>query len=319
MGKEVLVIIKGIDVSSWQGNIDFAKVKKSGVSFVIIRAGYGRLTSQKDKYFEQNYRNAKAAGLNVGAYWYSYADSAADAVKEAKACLEVIKGKKFEFPIYFDLEESSQFAKGRDFCDSLVKAFCNELEKNGYWAGLYISRSPLQNYISQSVAKRYALWVAEYGAECNYNGSYGMWQCSSSENISGISGNCDLDYCYADYPVQIKKAGLNGYKKTESKQTADTNHPARKSIYEIAKEVISGKWGNGQARKDKLTKAGYDYDKVQSRVNQLVAKEVIYTVKSGDTLSGIAEKYHTTVSKLVKDNGIKNPDLILPGQKIRIK
>ena len=98
-------MIKGIDVSSWQGNIDFGKVKASGIDFVIIRAGYGREVSQIDKCFVQNYNAAKVAGLDVGAYWYSYADSAEDAVKEAKACMEVIKGKKFEYPIYFDLEK----------------------------------------------------------------------------------------------------------------------------------------------------------------------------------------------------------------------
>ena len=135
-----------IDVSSWQGNIDFAKVKASGIDFVIIRAGYGRETRQNDNCFELNYRNAKAAGLDVGAYWYSYADSAEDAVKEACACMEVIKGKKFEYPIYFDLEEQSQFAKGRNFCDSVIKAFCGELEKNGYLAGLYCSTYYLNNY-----------------------------------------------------------------------------------------------------------------------------------------------------------------------------
>ena len=134
-------MIKGIDVSTWQGNIDFAKVKASGIDFVIIRAGYGREITQKDNCFERNYENAKAAGLDVGAYWYSYADSTEDAVREAKACMEVIKGKKFEYPIYFDLEEQSQFAKGKNFCDSVIKAFCGELEKNGYKAGLIRKRN----------------------------------------------------------------------------------------------------------------------------------------------------------------------------------
>ena len=96
-------MIKGIDVSSWQGVVDYRKVKASGINFVIIRAGFGREVSQKDNCFEQNYKNAKAAGLDIGAYWYSYADSAEDAVREAKACREVIKGKKFEYPIFFDL------------------------------------------------------------------------------------------------------------------------------------------------------------------------------------------------------------------------
>lgn len=106
---------KGIDVSVWQGDIDFAKVKANGIDFVIIRAGYGKLTSQKDKYFEQNYSRAKAAGLHVGAYWYSYAQSADDAKKEAQTCISVLKGKQFDYPVYFDIEEKSQLNKGKDF------------------------------------------------------------------------------------------------------------------------------------------------------------------------------------------------------------
>ena len=186
-------MIKGIDVSSWQGNIDFGKVKASVIDFVIIRAGYGREVSQIDKCFVQNYNAAKAAGLDVGAYWYSYADSAEDAVKEAKACMEAIKGKKFEYPIYFDLEEQSQFAKGRNFCDSIIKAFCGELEKNGYLAGLYCSTYYLNNYISNSVAGKYALWVAQYNYRCTYTANkYGIWQYSSEGRINGISGNVDM-------------------------------------------------------------------------------------------------------------------------------
>ena len=207
---------KGIDVSEYQRNVDFKKVKASGIDFVIIRAGYGMYASQKDSMFESHYINAKAAGLNVGAYWYSYAQSVSDAKKEADVCLKVIKGKKFELPIYFDLEEQSQFSKGKSFCDSLVKAFCNKLENANYYAGLYISRSPLQTYISKSVADRYALWIAEYGSACNYNGTYGIWQYTSKGHISGVKGNVDCDYCYVDYPSIIKEAGMNGYKKPAS-------------------------------------------------------------------------------------------------------
>lgn len=272
--------IKGIDVSKHQGNVNFEKVKASGIDFVIIRAGYGKDISQKDKYFEQNYKSAKAAGLKVGAYWYSYADTVDEVKQEAKVCIQAIKGKTFEYPIYFDLEESSQFAKGKSFCDSLVKTFCNTLEEAGYWAGLYISRSPLQTHISSSVAKRYALWIAEYNDKCNYSGDYGMWQYSSKGKVSGISGNVDMDYCYVDYPAKIKAAGLNGYKKTTT------------------------------AAKTTATK---------TTVKTSTSKTVTYTVKKGDTLSAIAAKYKTTVAKLVKDNGIKNPDLIYPGQTIKIK
>lgn len=217
---------KGIDVSYYQGEIDFKKVKAAGVDFVIIRAGYGNALAypkQNDSRFEEYYKNAKAAGLNVGAYWYSYADSVEEAKQEAKSCLAAIKGKTFEMPIFFDLEEQKQFAKGRSFCDSIVKAFCNALEEAGYFAGLYISRSPLQNFISSDVAKRYALWIAEYNSKCNYSGSYGIWQYSSTGKISGISGNVDCDYCYVDYPSIIEKGGFNCFKKTAAASSASTD------------------------------------------------------------------------------------------------
>lgn len=265
--------VHGIDVSQWQGNIDFNKVKKSGISFVIIRAGYGRNISQKDPYFEQNYSRAKAAGLNVGVYWYSYANSAVDAKTEAAVCLQAIKGKTFEYPIYFDLEEHSQFRKGAAFCSSLVTAFCGELEKKGYFAGLYISRSPLTQYITADVQKRYALWVAEYGAKLNYSGSVGMWQNTSSWRVPGVNGNVDHDYSYIDYPSIIKQGGFNGFKKSSDKPE-EKKKPAEKTV--------------------------------------------IYTVKKGDTLTAIAAKYKTTVAKIVKDNKIKNPDLIIVGQKLKI-
>ena len=95
---------KGIDVSQYQQNIDFKKVKASGVDFVIIRAGFGKYANQKDPYFESHYKAAKAAGLKVGAYWYSYAATVAEAKAEAQTCINAIKGKTFEYPIYFDLE-----------------------------------------------------------------------------------------------------------------------------------------------------------------------------------------------------------------------
>ena len=280
-------MFKGIDVSKYQKNVDYDKVKKSGIDFVIIRAGYGKYISQKDSEFEKHYKNAKAAGLKVGAYWYSYASTVDEAKQEAKICLQAIKGKTFEYPIYFDLEEQDQFAKGKSFCDSIVKAFCNELEKAGYWAGLYISRSPLQTHISSDVAKRYALWIAEYDDKCNYNGDYGIWQYSSKGKVAGVSGNVDCDYCYIDYPSAIKKAGKNGFKKSTAVKAT------------VAKPVAK--------------------TKPKTKPKATAKKETVYTVKKGDTLSAIAKKYKTTVKKLVKDNNIKNANLIYPNQKIKIK
>ena len=304
--------MKGIDVSQWQGNIDFNKVKSSGIDFVIIRAGYGREISQKDPYFEQNYSRAKAAGLNVGAYWYSYAVSADDAKKEAQTCIQAIKGKQFEYPIYFDLEENSQLSKGMTFCSSLVIAFCDELEKAGYFTGLYCSTGYLNACISEVVRKKYAIWVAQWNATCTYAGPYGIWQ-YGVERINGIVGDCDVDIGYIDYPTKIKAGGYNGFKKNSNTASSVTNGAAKKSIEQISKEVIAGKWGNGSDRWGRLTGAGYDYDAVQKKVNELISNytDKTYIVKSGDTLTAIAKKYGTNVDTLVQKN-----NLIKVGQKL---
>ena len=216
--------VHGIDISQWQGyNVDFKKIKAAGVKFVMLRAGYGRYISQKDPTFEGNYARAKAAGLDVGVYWYSYAMNASEAKAEAETCIEAIKNKKFEYPIFFDLEEGKQFALGKNVCSAMVEAFCDRLEKAGYFAGLYMSRSPLTQYITPNVQKKYTLWVAEYGSKCNYGGSIGIWQNSSTWKVAGINGNVDHNYAYVDYPKIITEGGFNGFpkveKKTEEKKT----------------------------------------------------------------------------------------------------
>lgn len=228
--------IHGIDVSQHNGKIDFAKVKAAGINFVIIRAGYGKFASQKDPYFETNYKNAKAAGLNVGAYWYSYANTATDAKAEADLCISILKGKKFEYPIFFDLEESSQFAKGKAFCSSLVTAFCETLEKAGYFTGLYMSRSPLQTYITPAVAKKYAIWVAEYAGKLHYDGNYGIWQNSSTWRVNGVIGNVDHDYSYVNYPDIIKKGGYNGYTKSKTEPTKKPEPEKKKTVWYTVKK-----------------------------------------------------------------------------------
>ena len=234
----------GIDISEHQGyNVDFAKVKAAGVDLVILRAGYGRYIKQKDPTFEGNYKRAKAAGLNVGVYWYSYATTPADAKTEAQTCLEAIKGKKFEYPIYFDLEEAKQFSTGKNNCSAMVEAFCTVLEKAGYFAGLYMSRSPLTQYITADVQKKYALWIAEYNSKCNYSGAFGIWQNSSTWRVAGIGGNVDHDCSYVDYPKLIINGGFNGYPKpkveekpkTETKTENKTQNTAAKPAEEKTK------------------------------------------------------------------------------------
>lgn len=272
-------MMNGIDVSKWQGTrIDWNKVKASGVDFVIIRAGVGRY---KDVCFEQNYNGATAAGLHVGAYWYSYALSDAEATAEAAACISVIKDKRFAMPIYFDVEERNQLAKSAAFVSGIITAFCTAMEKAGYFSGFYMSRSPLQTKTTEDVRKRFAIWAAEYNTRLNYSGTVGMWQKSDRGKVAGISGNVDLDECYIDYPKIIKNGGFNGFSKGETATDTDSVN----STAEPAPE---------------LKRAEY------------------YTIKTGDTLSAIAKKYKTTVSELVKANNIKDKNKIYAGQTIKI-
>lgn len=219
--------LKGIDISHYQGKPDFSKVKND-VDYVILQVGYGRYVNQKDSEFERNYAECKKYGIPVGVYHFSYAKSIVEAQAEANACLEMIKGKQFEYPIYYDLEVGLD-SLGKSLVSSIATTFCTALEKAGYYTGIYISRSPAQLYLTKEVAQRYALWLAEYNSMCNYDGSYGMWQYSSTGRVSGINGDVDMDYCYVDYPTIIKNAGLNGYKKPEPTPTPQPT-PEKKEL-----------------------------------------------------------------------------------------
>lgn len=217
---KIATTYKGIDISRYQGNPDFSRVKNA-VNFVILQAGYGRYSSQKDTSFERSYSECKKYGIPIGAYWYSYAKTAAEALAEARACLEVIKGKQFEYPIYYDLEESLE-SLGKNLVSSIATTFCNALEEAGYFAGIYMSRSPAQLYLTDGVANRYALWLAEYNSKLNWNGSVGMWQYSSVGKVSGILGDVDMNECYIDYSAIIKTIGLNGFPKSSSPSSDKT-------------------------------------------------------------------------------------------------
>ena len=170
-------------------------------------------------------------------------------------------------------------------------------------AGIYSNLYWLNNRIEKSVQEKYKAWVAQYYKECQYEGKYLLWQYASNGDISGINGNVDLDYYYGTLEED------NGNESS-----------GEKTVEELAQEVIAGKWGNGEERKERLEKAGYNYNEVQNRVNEILQNNTkTYIVKKGDTLSGIAKRYNTTVNALVKANNIENPDLIFPGQKLIIK
>ena len=210
--------MKGIDVSSHQGKIDWSKVASSGIEFAIIRAGYGKYESQVDVMFQKNAEGALAAGIHVGAYWFSYALNVEDAKLEAQRFADVLEPykKKFDFPVYFDYEYDSEtysqkngVTPTQELREALAKAFCDEIQSRGWRAGVYTNNDYLRNRWRLEALDEWEIWLADYtGApdvEC------GMQQTSSTGKVTGISGNVDMDTSFVDYPSLIKNDGWNGW------------------------------------------------------------------------------------------------------------
>ena len=260
---------KMIDVSTWQGNMDWYKAKADGVQGAIIRAGYGRYAAQKDEKFERNYTNAKAAGGPIGAYWYSYATSVDAARAEAETCLGILKGKQFEYPIYYDLEDPSMTGCGRSLLTQIAVTWCEAMEAAGYFVGIYCNPNWLSNYLDYSTIKKYTLWLAQWdSASPDYDCD--IWQYTSKGRVSGISGYVDMNWGYRDFPTEIKNGKFNGYNGSGS---STPSGPEKKPVTDaVVDAVLRGEYGNGDTRKQKLEAAGYDYDAVQAAVNARLAQ-----------------------------------------------
>ena len=201
------VMMKGIDVSGWQGEIDFKAVKSSGIDFVIVKAGEGDVIVDT---WEKNFKNAKDAGLMVGAYWFCTSTTIDGAIQEAHKFIGALNGKQLDFPVYLDMETSGQFNNGKAFCTQLVEAFCSELEKAGYYAGVYCSTYWYSNYVDDNIRMKRPNWIAQYDDKCYYNGSFGIWQ-FGTDTIPGVEFDCDRNWGYFDYSGYIKAHKLNGF------------------------------------------------------------------------------------------------------------
>lgn len=207
------VTYKGADLSVHNGAVDMAKVKSAGYSFVFLREGYGDEISypgQRDSRFESNYKNAKAAGLHVGAYHYLYATTVEGAKREAQGFLKNLSGKSFDMPIALDIEERSQYNLSNGTVEAITKAFLDVCEAAGYYAVLYSYESFLTAKFSAAFRSRYDIWCANVSRTPAI--TYGIHQYSFTGRVNGISGNVDLNRTSRDYPSIIKNAGKNGFK-----------------------------------------------------------------------------------------------------------
>lgn len=260
----------GIDISKWQKGFDFDKAKAEGVEFIILRGAY---SFSVDSCFEDFYKTCKKKGIPVGVYHYSIAQTVQDAKNEARLMLSILKGKKLEYPVYLDVEDKTQAKLGKSVLTSIIKTYCDTLEKAGYYVGIYSTYSYINSYTNVAELCKYDKWIAQWHTKCSCPIDYGMWQFGGETNkirsnkIAGVT--CDQDYAYFDYPSIMRKSGLNGFSKSDDTNTPPAQEKPLKSASDVAREVLDGKWGNGADRKARLTAAGYNYDEIQAKVNEL--------------------------------------------------
>ena len=271
---------KVIDVSDHRKKIDWKKVKADGIVGAIIRYADGETL---DVRFEENMKGATAVGLHVGAYIYSRAKTKARAETEATRLFNACKPYNLDMPLYIDLE-----AKGLEkTADTVAAAFLNKMKELGGRGGVYANLNWWNNYLKKT-AKNYSaspFWIAQYNRTMDYKPAsvMGMWQYSNSGKVRGISGNVDMDKCYIPYwnDVSVDVDVVPAVDVVIDVELA-------KTVDELAWEVLKDKWGTGDERKKLITEAGYDYDAVQKRVNELVplvekiAEEVIAGDKWGN-------------------------------------
>ena len=194
----------GIDVSKWNGKIDWNAVKNSGISYVIIRSGYRGSSEGKlivDPRFGENIQGATAAGLKVGVYFYSQAINEIEAVEEASMVLDQIKNYKISYPVFLDVEASGGRGDNADKATrtAVCKAFCQTVQNAGYTAGVYSNKNWLETRLDASALSAYKIWLAQYAAAPTYGGRYDLWQYRSTGSVSGISGNVDMNISYLGY------------------------------------------------------------------------------------------------------------------------
>ena len=341
-------MLKGIDVSEHNAKIDFAKVKQDGINFVIIRIGWigNKENHTIDTYFEENYKNAKANGLKIGFYVYSYVENEIAMLSAINWVKKQISGKSFEYPIFLDVENKQIANLSKEMQTKLCKYFCDNFSNSGVYANL----DWFNNKLNVNELLNYKIWLAQWTNANTHSAKFkvDLWQYTDNGNVNGINGNVDMNYCLncdnsnseqitgqksieeianeviqglwgngEERKIKLENAGYN-YNEV---QNLVNQKYSKKSNEEIANEVIQGLWGNGEERKIKLENAGYNYNEIQNLVNQKISSNnsLYYTVKNGDTLSQIAKNYNTTVNNLVKLNNIKNPNLIYVNQKIKIR
>lgn len=310
----------GIDVSRYQKKLNLKSAWAEGFAYCILKAGGADGGSSspyyKDPCFENFYLQARAGAWKIGAYYFGRAFSTADAVTEAQYFIDYLKGKAIKH-VYYDVE-GAMLNQGYTHLTDIIKAFCQTMINAGYICGVYTSESHFNSRFDDSKLLIFPHWVARYSKTApilKSGAAIEIWQFGGSTNyfrspqIAGVTTDQDL-VCVSWNDEALPK------------EEVVIPSVEKKSIDQLANEVLAGLWGNGIIRKAKLLSAGYDYNTVQQRVNEIVEQRKqtgkTYIVKKGDTLTQIAKMYGTTAKALAEANKISNPNLIQIGQHIKI-
>lgn len=324
--------IQGLDVSEFQGVVDWEQVKAAGYQFAMLRAGYGFGTL--DAQFRRNAAECNRIGLPIGVYWFCYALSPETAVQEANGCIDAVSAYRLDYPVCYDIEQATITYAAENgvfytpaLATQIVRSFCNQIEARGYYAMYYSNRNFLNTYFPADLSDRYALWYAYYnnifdGTNC------GIWQYTSQGNVPGINGNVDLDAGFIDYPAVIRKAGLNHLDGSVPTPTPPAPSPAPDYVTYVIQpgdtlSEIAERFGTSYqtlASLNNISDPNLIYAGQTLRIpeDSTSGTARYYTIQPGDTLSEIAERFGTTTNTLAALNGISNPNLIYAGTTIRI-
>lgn len=319
--------MRGIDVSAWQGTIDWAKVKGQ-IDFAIIKLGnIGDNTKfWDDDRFERNYNECVRLGIPVGVYVYSYTNKLENIEACANETVKYLAGRKLQLPVYIDMEDAEIAVEGKENLTKMIFKFNEIIEKAGYWAGVYANRNWFDSYLNkEEVKKRFTTWIAHFGiSEDNYKGQYDMMQYTSKGAINGINGDVDMNNMYRDLISDVAGAKVSEEEKQVEQPKVEVNTGVTYTVK--SGDTLSGiasKYGTTYqelARINNISNPNLIYPGQVLKISCSEQPQAVqtYIVKSGDTLSSIASKYGTTYQELAKKNGISNPNLIYPGQVIKI-
>lgn len=318
---------KVIDVSKHQGDINWPAVKAAGIDTAIIRCGFGDdIPSQDDPFWRANVERARVAGLRIGAYLYSYADSVAHAVSEAAHAIRLLQGISLDLPIFYDMEDENTTGKcSQVLLGDMAETFCKALQDAGYQVGIYANKYWFTNKLTDPRFEKWDKWVAQYYKECTYSGTKVGWQYTSTGSVDGVQGNVDISEFYKDYLTetvaptapQEKLPDITGYKGTSI--VGALNQFGFNYSYEYRSQLasklgISNYKGTAEQNLELIRKLGGTVQQAQ----QFQPSYTEYVVKNGDTLSGIAERYNTNYKSLAQYNRIADPNKIYIGQQIKI-